>query len=294
MSDNIATMNDKQLRKEVQSLRDELAIMQRKYEDIIYNLDTDNFSSRFVKEQGDMRTAITVTAKGIEAKVSQEDFESAISQTSKAIEAKVSTEEFESRLTLTATQFETSISNLYSTLSTRISQSQDDIILSAQKYVTDTLEEKNYVTQSEFVITADGISSRVGLVEDGEFTGGTLFTQSAGKFYFGGNVEISGNAVVGGTISGSVWQNSAGKIKLSLGDDYGVYGDLTLVKENYNGSVSHIFSVVDDVSIVDFKAMNERFMSATGNGGMPTVYAYGTWDFSDCKTTGLEAVAKFG
>ena len=51
MSDNINNMNDKQLRNEVQLLRDELAIMKRKFEDIIYNLDTDNFSSRFVKEQ---------------------------------------------------------------------------------------------------------------------------------------------------------------------------------------------------------------------------------------------------
>ena len=61
MSD-ISNMTDKQLRNEVQLLRDELAIMKRKYEDIIYNLDTDNFSSRFVKEQGDMKTAIKVTA----------------------------------------------------------------------------------------------------------------------------------------------------------------------------------------------------------------------------------------
>lgn len=76
MSDNINSMNFKQLRTEVQMLRDELAIMKRKYEDIIYNLDTDNFSSRFVKEQGDMKTAIKVTAEGIETKVSKEEFES--------------------------------------------------------------------------------------------------------------------------------------------------------------------------------------------------------------------------
>ena len=66
MSDmNIATMNDKQLRNEVQSLRDELATFKRKYEDIIYNLDTNNFSSRFVKEQGDARTKIEQNAEKI-------------------------------------------------------------------------------------------------------------------------------------------------------------------------------------------------------------------------------------
>lgn len=90
MSDNINSMNYKQLRNEVQLLRDELAIMKRKYEDIIYNLDTDNFSSRFVKEQGNMKTAIEVNAEGIKTKVSNEDFQSTISQTADNISSIVS------------------------------------------------------------------------------------------------------------------------------------------------------------------------------------------------------------
>ena len=90
MSNDISKMNDKQLRNEVQLLRDELAIMKRKYEDIIYNLDIDNFSSRFVKEQGDMRTAIEVTAEGIKTKVSNEVFESTMSQTASEIRSVVS------------------------------------------------------------------------------------------------------------------------------------------------------------------------------------------------------------
>lgn len=65
MSDNINKMDFKQLRNEVQLLRDELAIMKRKYEDIIYNLDDDNFSSRIVKEKGDMKTAIEQTEEAI-------------------------------------------------------------------------------------------------------------------------------------------------------------------------------------------------------------------------------------
>ena len=65
----------KRLRNEIQLLRDELALMKRKYEDIIYNLDTDNFSSRFTKEQGDMRAAIEFTAEGIKSKVSKDDLD---------------------------------------------------------------------------------------------------------------------------------------------------------------------------------------------------------------------------
>ena len=45
----INKMDFKQLRNEVQALRDELAIMKRKYEDAIYNLDSDNFSKSFTR-----------------------------------------------------------------------------------------------------------------------------------------------------------------------------------------------------------------------------------------------------
>lgn len=41
----ISSMNFKQLRSEVQSLRDELAMMKRHYEDLLYNLDDDNILS---------------------------------------------------------------------------------------------------------------------------------------------------------------------------------------------------------------------------------------------------------
>ena len=76
MSDkNINNMDFKELRNEVQMLRDELAIMQRKYEDILYNLDTENFSSKFVK--------------GINSKVSSDEVESMISQTESEIKSQI-------------------------------------------------------------------------------------------------------------------------------------------------------------------------------------------------------------
>lgn len=91
MSDaNINAMDVKQLRNEVQLLRDELAIMQRKYEDILYNLDYNNFSSRLVQEKDDMKTQISITAEGIETKVSKDEFESEMKQTAESIATKVS------------------------------------------------------------------------------------------------------------------------------------------------------------------------------------------------------------
>ena len=191
---DISKMTDRQLRNEVRLLRDELAIMKRKYEDIIYNLDTDNFSSRFVKEQGDMKTAIEVTAKGIEAKVSNE--------------------EFQSKLSLTAERFETSISNLDLTLSSKITQSAETI----KAEVKQELEDGDFVTKTTFELTTDGLSSEVSRldtradnlsdsissirqtantislqvedIDNGTFNNKTLFTQSSDKFYFDGYQTI--------------------------------------------------------------------------------------------------------
>lgn len=214
MSD-ISKMTDRQLRNEVQLLRDELAIMKRKYEDIIYNLDTDNFSSRFVKEQGDMKTAIEVTAKGIEAKVSNE--------------------EFQSKLSLTAERFETSISNLDLTLSSKITQSAETI----KAEVKQELEDGDFVTKTTFELTtaelssevsrldkradslsgsistisqtAENISFQVSAIDNGTFNNKTLFTQSSDKFYFDGNQTI---------FTGCIWlTNNKKQKKFSINHD---------------------------------------------------------------------------
>ena len=140
MSDNINSMNFKQLKNEVQSLRDEIAIMKRKYGDIIYNLDDDNFSSRFVKEKGDMRTAIEINAEGIKTKVSNEDFESTKTQTANLISSEVK-----------------KLSDKDTELSTKIEQTADTI-RSEVKSATDTLDGKfaNYSTIEQ---TAEAIKS---------------------------------------------------------------------------------------------------------------------------------------
>ena len=215
MSDSIQNMTDKQLRKEVQALRDELAIMKRKYEDIIYNLDTDNFSSRFVKEQGDMRTAIEVTAEGVKTQVEKlsatdQKLSSEIEQTATAIRAEVKKVEDDTKNGINKT-----LEN-YTTLA----MTDEKISLSAEStktYVTDLLEEE-YVTKANFEVRYDGIysevvdlqdradglsnsvssisqtaneiSTQVSKMENGKFQEQTLFVQDSGKFYFDGNQTI--------------------------------------------------------------------------------------------------------
>lgn len=160
----------KQLRNEVQLLRDELAIMKRKYEDIIYNLDTDNFSSRFVKEHGDMKTAIKVTAEGIETKVSKEDLEkyTTLEQTANAI-------------------------------STHAYASAD---LSSAKEITD-LTQATDKTKTYYILDDDGNKTYYYYNEISqdweEIIGGgidTVFEQTATGFKLKGNVLIDGDTVV--------------------------------------------------------------------------------------------------
>lgn len=91
MSDkDINQMGFKELRNEVKMLRDELAIMQRKYEDLFYNLDNENFSSSIIKEKENMKTKIEVNENGIYTLVSSLENYSTISQTNKKIAMVVS------------------------------------------------------------------------------------------------------------------------------------------------------------------------------------------------------------
>ncbi len=167
LSDSIEV---KRLRNEVQLLRDELAIMKRKYEDIIYNLDTDNFSSRFVKEQGDMRTAIKVTAKGIETKVSKEDLDKSLSEYSTTLQTASLIKTTVSREYITDLVGDDLVTNAI--LQTEIQQTADLIRLTATEtkeyaegYVTDILSNGGYVTEStfksQFDVYADGIYATV-------------------------------------------------------------------------------------------------------------------------------------
>ena len=182
MSDyNINNMDFKQLRNEVQLLRDELAIMKRKYEDIIYNLDTDNFSSRFVKEQGDMRTAIEINAEGIKTKVSNEEFQSSITQTNNTIETEVKKldDSVSSKITQTANEIGATVENVENTLSSRITQTEN-LITSEVKNLSDADSKlSSRITQS---------ANKISAVIEGDYTEDILSNYLTG-------IEIEPNVI---------------------------------------------------------------------------------------------------
>lgn len=152
MSD-LNQMEVKQLRNEVQLLRDELAIFKRKYEDIIYNLDDDNFSSTLLREKEGMKTSIEVNAEGIKTKVSNEEFESAKTQLAGQITSEVNKLDgtLSTKITQTEELIESKVLDLASTdavLASSIQQSSNKIsaIISGD-YTDDMLN--NYLTGIE-------------------------------------------------------------------------------------------------------------------------------------------------
>ena len=162
MSDkDINQMDFKELRNEVQLLRDELAIMQRKYEDLFYNLDTENFSGNFLK--------------GINSKVSSGEVETMISQSADEIklyakkEAKSQSSGVYSELSVSVNEIQSTVNILGKSVS-----SIDIRADSIESRVTDIVGgEESIFTQTSDGFTLDG--RRVTL------TGILYFTDDNGK-----------------------------------------------------------------------------------------------------------------
>lgn len=320
MSDyNINKMDFKQLRNEVQLLRDEIAIMKRKYEDIIYNLDTDNFSSRFVKEQGDMRTAIEINEQGIKTKVSKEDLDkslseySTIEQTAEKITTAVvsvnnSTDEKltnYSTIEQTAEQIDIRVGEVESELSSQISITQLEISMIVPKnlsskfesnvmptYSNTTYEEKgmlceyrgelyyyNDITQSwEEYPYADGVKSQ--------------FVQTGDGFELTGDVAISGDTIVYGTISADrIDAENLSCTRLYAKGDFngysarlnGSFGDFGIftpsaADDDYANSDYCMFGIYNSFPNVNFFVYGNNFMGYDVT--TDTIWAKGNWNFT--------------
>lgn len=174
MSDNIDKMNFKQLRNEVQLLRDELAIMKRKYEDAIYNIDESNFSSKIIQERDNMKAEISVTADEIKTKLSKEDLDgelksySIISQTADTIKSIVTKEVIGDYVTTDALgDYVTK-----TTYQSGINQAADNIKLSvSETYQTKSDAKKQYDNlKGEIDVSSGSISAII----SGKHTGDIL------------------------------------------------------------------------------------------------------------------------
>lgn len=201
----ISKMNDKQLRNAVQMLYDELAMFKRKYNDAIYNLDSDNLGKSFTIEQNNMKAQIKVTADAIKTMVSDTDLQSAltnystITQTANAIQTVVSKgANLDDAISIPSLDYATDRNAVYVIRST---DALGNITGERYYYYNDVLNQWE-------ILSGDSIY--------------TVFNQTASGFELKGNVLIDGNTVITKnlTLSGIVtWDMDNSPVKSQYSAD---------------------------------------------------------------------------
>lgn len=224
----ISKMNEKQLRNAVQMLYDEFAIFKRKYNDAIYNLDSENLGKSFTVTQNNMKAQLKIAADAIKSAVTEEDLAlelknySTIEQTAEAITS-----------TVTAEYVNTLIGGGYVTnamMVSQIQQSSEQILLSVSaEYETKAdLEEKlkDYATIS---LTRDGISA---------------YVQSQANLQNAVTITDLSQAIDVGTTYKIQSFNSSGTV---IGETYYYYNSLSESWEKISGdTVYTMFSQTDE------------------------------------------------
>lgn len=284
----------KRLRNEVQLLRDELAKMNRAFEDILCNLDTDNFSSRFVKEQSDLRTAIEVTAEGIKTKVSKRDLDkeleqyTSISQTYEAIESVASKSVdlnnatkiyYDSDKKIDPEEDFTDENRIYAATVTNTGDRNGKVLSVTYYYYNDTV--KKWQTLSGNTIY-------------------TIFKQTNEGFEFLGNVLIDGDLITKGTISAErIDTENLSCTRLYAKDNFNGYsvrlngniGDFGIFNAfasdtAFADNENCMFGIVHGVPNVNFYVYGHNFMGLDVKS--ETVWVKGSWNFSNADVNGLK------
>ena len=305
-------------------LRDEIAIMKRKYEDIIYNLDDENFSSRFVKEKNNMRTSIEQTEEAITLQAERIDennkqFMTKLTQTAETIRLQAETYATNAAETAKASAIEISSENIRMVSSATItahfeadsppSESDEDIDAKKQMLWKCTSSNGSY--------TADNYYYWDGTAWEAYPEGGikSLFVQAPSGFELTGNVFINGSLITDGSISATKINtdelrvskiydkesdNAFAAISSRYGD-FGVYYDpnnLSLVTPvapaNENICLWGVEHSDGAGKAVNFYSYGNNFLGYNAEKGK--TFPKGEWDFSSCTSTAFPdtVVAVFG
>lgn len=220
MSDTeISKMNFKQLRNEVQELRDELARFKRAYNDTIENLDDSNLSEYLIKEKEGMKTEIEVSADGIKALVVKSDELGVRCATIEATADKIQTQvtknqenigKFDSKLTQTAEEISsevTAVKEDVGTFKTAINQRADSIESSVSAIETDVGEFNSKIEQTKGSITTAVNAAYSNPVEVNGFSSNTAdkskiyYNTVNNKYYhYDGEKWVSGSNANFGTV----------------------------------------------------------------------------------------------
>lgn len=261
MSDDINKMDFKQLRNEVQLLRDELAIMQRKYEDILYNLDDDNFSVKTLKEKETMKESIIETGNSV----------SSIKQTADSIQSTVTS-------VFTEIEQIDSLSELNSKPKNKI-YSLDGVNYHYNHIINLWEEIDGNSIASSFIQTADGFELNGDVAINGDaIVSGTISADrvdaenlSCTRLYAKGYANGYYAKMTSSVGDFGVYRSNA-SIYASPLDDTCVFG-----AANSDGGINEV---------VNFYVYGENFMGY--NAEQSTTWAKGSWDFSVANVEGLE------
>ncbi len=233
----VSKMNDKQLRNAVQWLYDELAIFKRKYNDAIYNLDSENLGKSFTVTQNNMKTQLKIAADAIKSAVTEEDLVSELTNYS--------------TISQTAQQIETAVESVsddtdnklrnYSTIS-QTAQQIETAVVSINNATDNKL--KNYSTVEQ---TAQQIASTVTSEYVTELIGDDLVTNA--------------------TLQSSIAQ-SASEIYAEVSSVYEKQDDAEAAYDNLNSSISRISVKADSVSsrVTNLETFQESTFTQTAYG----------------------------
>ena len=307
---DISKMNFKQLREEVQELRDELSRFKRIYEDSIENLDDSNLSAHLIKEKENMKTEISVSADGVKSLVVKTDEMSeqysTLSQTADEIKSEVSkvtsdVSDFKSDITQRANSIEASVEQAnkdigdFETVITQTSTDITSIVRATYSNPTevesfDKSDSGNDKSNVYYDISRNLYWHYNGSEWESSSNGnfGTVFEQTVDGFKLKGNVKVSGDLVSGGVIQGVTVSSTPNNNK----DCVRLNGQNSKIEVVYGGTVVGVLSFCDSPGIGC-----SLYPSGGGILAISDVTALGSWDFSRCTVTGLGSgggVAVFG
>lgn len=272
MSDaEISKMNFKQLRNEVQELRDELARFKRAYNDTIENLDDSNLSEYLIKEKEGMKTEIEVSADGIKALIVKNDELGERCTTIEATADKIQTQvtknqenigKFDSKLTQTAKKITaevTAVKEDVGTFKAAINQRADSIESSVSAIETDVGEFNSKIEQTKDSITMTVNAAYSNPVEVNGFSSNTAdkskiyYNTVNNKYYhYDGEKWVSGSNANFGTVfeqtaDGFMMRGNVRITKIAQVDGNLKIGDIS----SDNESKSIIFNSGANISTLD-------------------------------------------
>lgn len=306
--ENIEKMNFKELRAEVQYLRDELAVFKRKMEDAMYNLDSDNFSGVYTAEQNDMKAQVKIAADAVSVFVAEKNNYATTEWTSEQITS-----------TVKNYQTKADADDEYDELMTEITQTAGSITSIASKNMNAYFESDEWPTSYN---TSTKQKAMLCLYEDtyyyyDDFYGTwkeypssglqTMFVQDAEKFALTGNVKISGDLITSGSISGD--RITGGTIQgVSVGTVSNTWNDGVRL-QNYGAQGGKLEVLYGGVvrahwePAMEWYAAGEYYIGSYigGDSNMRVsardISASGVWDFSRCDSVDWgknKPVAVFG